>query len=192
MFTVSLKITKRQIIAAGAAFVLAFAGGIWARAAFTQLRGTPVKSEGVVKVNKAPAKTGEQRLEFLASFGWEAQPEEAEILEVLIPKEFDDVMENYNAIQKSQGCDLKKYAGKRCKRYSYSVTNYPGQPENVRANILTYKDKVIGGDVCSLEIDGFMVGFAGGEPAAPPSSSGSSQSSSAPSAAPASSSSSAG
>lgn len=182
MFTVSLKITKRQIIAAGAAFVLAFAGGIWARAAFSQLRGAPAKSDAVVKVNKAAAKTGEQRLKFLASFGWEAQPEEAEILEVLIPKEFDDVMENYNAIQKSQGCDLKKYAGKRCKRYSYAVTNYPGQSENVRANILTYKDKVIGGDICSLELDGFMFGFAGGGTAAPvpPSPSSSAPSSSAP------------
>lgn len=161
MFTISLKITKRQIIAAGAAFVVAFAGGIWARAAFAQLRGTPAQSNGVVKVNKAPAKTGEQRIAFLASFGWEVQPEEAEILEVLVPKEFDDVLENYNAIQKSQGCDLKKYAGKRCKRYSYTVNNYPGQTENVRANILTYKDKVIGGDICSLELEGFMYGFAG-------------------------------
>lgn len=165
MFTISLKITKRQIIAAGAAFVLAFAGGIWARAAFAQLRGTPAQSNGVVKVNKAPGKTGEQRVAFLGSFGWEAQPEEAEILEVLIPKEFDDVLDNYNAIQKAQGCDLRKYAGKRCKRYSYIITNYPGQSENVRANILIYKDKVIGGDICSLELDGFMHGFAGGEAA---------------------------
>lgn len=161
MFTISLKITKRQIIAAGAAFVVAFAGGIWAKAAFAQLRGTPAQSNGVVKVNKAPAKTGEQRIAFLASFGWEVQPEEAEILEVLVPKEFDDVLENYNTIQKNQGCDLKKYAGKRCKRYSYTITNYPGQTENVRANILTYKDKVIGGDICSLELEGFMYGFAG-------------------------------
>lgn len=161
MFTISLKITKRQIIAAGAAFVVAFAGGIWAKAAFAQLRGTPVQSNGVVKVNKAPAKTGEQRIAFLASFGWEVQPEETEILEVLVPKEFDDVLENYNAIQKNQGCDLKKYAGKRCKRYSYAITNYPGQTENVRANILTYKDKIIGGDICSLELEGFMYGFAG-------------------------------
>lgn len=160
MFTISLRITKRQIIAAGAAFVLAFAGGIWARAALAQLHGTPAQSNGVVKVNKAPAKTAEQRVEFLKSFGWEVEPEETEILEVQIPKEFDDVLENYNAIQKDQGCDLKKYAGKRCKRYTYTVTNYPGQTENIRANILVYKDKVIGGDVCSLELDGFMAGFA--------------------------------
>ena len=161
MFTISLKITKRQIIAAGASFVLAFAGGIWARAAFTQLRGTPAQSSHVVKINKAAGKTAEQRIELLGAFGWEVQPEEAEIVEVLIPKEFDDVLEEYNAIQKAQGCDLKKYCGKRCKRYSYTVLNYPGQTENIQANILTYKDKIIGGDICSLELDGFMYGLAG-------------------------------
>ena len=81
-----------------------------------------------------------------------------------IPKEFDDVFTNYNAIQKTQGCNLEKYAGKRCKRYTYVVTNYPGQTDNVRANILVYKDKVIGGDVCSLELGGFMHGFVISQP----------------------------
>ena len=40
------------------------------------------------------------------------------------------------------------------------IENYPGQAEGVRANILVYKNKVIGGDVCSVELDGFMHGFA--------------------------------
>ena len=61
---------------------------------------------------------------------------------------------------RQQGCDLSKYAGKRCKRYTYVIENYPGQAEGVRANILVYKNKVIGGDVCSVELDGFMHGFA--------------------------------
>ncbi len=55
---------------------------------------------------------------------------------------------------------MTKYAGKRCKRYSYSVLNYPEEPEDVRANILVYNGKIIGGDVCSLKLDGFMHGFA--------------------------------
>ena len=79
---------------------------------------------------------------------------------MLIPKEMDDVFSNYNEIQKAQGCDLTKYAGKRCKRYTYIVNNYPDQPENIRANIVTYKNKIIGGDVCSIELNGFMHGFA--------------------------------
>lgn len=100
----------------------------------------------------------------MESFGWQVEPEADEVVEVQIPKEFDDVFTNYNAIQKTQGCNLEKYAGKRCKRYTYVVTNYPGQTDNVRANILVYKDKVIGGDVCSLELGGFMHGFVISQP----------------------------
>ncbi|MCR2025614.1 DUF4830 domain-containing protein [Anaerotruncus colihominis] len=159
MFTISFRVTKRQVAAAAAVFVLSLVGGVWGRAAISELRGSPVRADSEVKVAKVAAKTEEQRVDFLESFGWQVEPEADEVVEVQIPKEFDDVFTNYNTIQKTQGCNLEKYAGKRCKRYTYIVTNYPGQTDNVRANILVYKDKVIGGDVCSLELGGFMHGF---------------------------------
>lgn len=160
MFSISIKITKRQVLAAGAAFVLAFAGGIWAKAALSELRGEAVESGSVVKIEKTPGKTNDQRVAFLESFGWEIEQEEAEIVEVLIPKEFDEVITKYNEIQKDQGCDLSKYAGKRCKRYTYVINNYPEMPDNIRANLIVYNGKIIGGDVCSITLDGFMQGFA--------------------------------
>lgn len=160
MFTVSFRVTKKQVAAAAAVFVLALAGGIWAQAALSELRGDPAQAPAEAKVEKVAAKTNEQRISFLETFGWEVEGEEDEIVEVKIPQEFDDVFEKYNEIQKQQGCDLSKYAGKRCKRYTYVIENYPGQAEGVRANILVYKNKVIGGDVCSVELDGFMHGFA--------------------------------
>ena len=167
MFSISIRITKRQIAAAGAVLVLAFAGGLWAKAALAELRGSPAQSGAVekkvqqpaVKIEKMPGKTSEQRLDFLASFGWEVENEEAEILEVMIPKDFDEVIARYNEVQKTQGCDLEKYAGKRCKRYSYNVINYPDKSENIRANLIVYNGKIIGGDICSLEMDGFIHGF---------------------------------
>ncbi|MGI5967365.1 MULTISPECIES: DUF4830 domain-containing protein [Anaerotruncus] len=162
MFTITWRVTKRQVAAAAAVLVLAFAGGVWLRSALSETDGkaaqAPAPSE--IKVEKAAGKTNEQRITFLESFGWQVEPEEEEILEVKIPKELDEVYEKYNEIQKSQGCDLTKYGGKRCKRYTYIVLNYPDQPENVRANIVTYNGKIIGGDVCSVELDGFMHGFA--------------------------------
>ena len=39
------------------------------------------------------------------------------------------------------------------------VKNYPDQPEDVRINLIVHKNKVIGGDVCSLSLDGFIHGF---------------------------------
>ena len=160
MFTITWRVTKRQGLAAAAVFLLALAGGVWAKAALSELRGQPTQAKAETqKVYKEPAKTNEQRVAFLAAFGWEVEADPDEVVDVKIPKEFDEVYESYNAVQQTQGCDLKKYAGKRCKRYTYVVTNYPGQADNVRANLLVAGGKIIGGDVCSLELNGFMHGF---------------------------------
>ena len=105
-------------------------------------------------------KSNQDRINYLSAYGWQVSPDPVATQELVIPKEMDDVFSNYNEIQKAQGCDLTKYAGKRCKRYTYIVNNYPDQPENIRANIVTYKNKIIGGDVCSIELNGFMHGFA--------------------------------
>lgn len=74
--------------------------------------------------------------------------------------EFDETFESYNELQKLQGMDLSRYKGQRAKRYTYTVLNYPGQEEGVQANVLVLNDTIIGGDVSSVAIDGFMHGFA--------------------------------
>ena len=66
-------------------------------------------------------KSNDDRVEFLESYGWEIDPNAVEIVEVVIPSEFDDVYEEYNVIQKNEGLDLEKYSGKSVKRYSYTV-----------------------------------------------------------------------
>lgn len=121
--------------------------------------GEQVKTEKV-KPQKVAAKTNEDRVAYIQSFGWEVAPEPAEVQEVIIPEEFDAVYTDYNTMQKVQGYDLEKYAGKRCKRYSYIITNYPDCTDEVRCNILVSGDRVVGGDVCSTMQDGFMHGFA--------------------------------
>ncbi len=82
--------------------------------------------------------------------------------EVIIPAEFDEAYEKYNEIQKKQNLDLSKYSGKRAKRWTYEVKNYPGYENKkgfIQANILIYDGMVIGGDICSVELNGFMRGF---------------------------------
>ncbi len=160
MFTISVRITKKQIAVAAAVFVIALASGIGINAALTRLSSAPKETSAAAKIEKTHGKTSDQRVKFLESFGWEVDPEEVEIVEVMIPKEEDEVFSNYNDIQKQQGCDLAKYAGKRCKRYSYNILNYPDGSEDIRANVVVYNGKIIGGDVCSLKLDGFMHGFA--------------------------------
>ena len=101
------------------------------------------------------------RITFLKSYGWEVSEEPSEVVSVVIPQTFGDVYENYNAIQTAQGFDLSGYRGKEVRRYTYEVLNYPSQKDYIRANLLIYRGKVIGGDICSIFAEnGFMHGFA--------------------------------
>ncbi len=104
-------------------------------------------------------KTNEDRIKFLEQFGWSISSEAKESCEVLIPEEFDKVFAGYNEIQKSQGLDLSKYKKKKLTRYTYTVNNYEGYDGTVYANLLIYRNKVVGGDICSADADGFLQGF---------------------------------
>ena len=79
---------------------------------------------------------------------------------VKVPAEFDKVMNSYNEIQKNQGLDLSKYKGKEVVRYTYEITNYPDYGGTVYANVIIHKNRVVGGDVCSADVTGFISGFA--------------------------------
>ena len=93
---------------------------------------------------------------FLSQYGWEIDNTPIEECEITIPKEFDKVMTAYNEIQKQQGLDLTKYQKKTATRYTYKITNYPNYEGTVYANIITYRGKVIAGDVCSADAKGFI------------------------------------
>jgi len=116
-------------------------------------------SENEVKISYKDIKTNEDRINFLKQFEWEVNSEAVEMVEVIIPSEFDIVYKKYNEVQKVQKLNLEKFRNKAVKRYTYEITNYPNYSGTVYANILVYKDKVIGGDICSAEINGFMHGF---------------------------------
>ena len=62
-------------------------------------------------------------------------------------------------MQKEQGLNLAKYKGKTVTRYTYKVTNYPDYEGTVYVSLLIYKNKVVGGDVCSADVNGFVHGF---------------------------------
>ena len=94
------------------------------------------------------------------SYGWEVSAEPLATEELLIPEEMDESYDDYLALQSGQGFDLAKYAGKRVKRYTYEITNYPTGETGILANLLIYKNTVIGGEVLSPQLDGFLHGLA--------------------------------
>ena len=114
-------------------------------------------SEG--KINFKNIKTNEDRINFLNQFGWQVNPEAVETVDIIIPKNFDAVYQKYNEVQKAQSLNLEKYRNKPVKRYTYEILEYDGFKGTVYANLLVYKNQIVGGDICSAELDGFMHGF---------------------------------
>ena len=103
--------------------------------------------------------SNDARVEYLKSLGWEVHAAPAESGQVRIPTDSSEVYDRYNDLQKAQGFDLTRYAGKTVSRYVYKVTNYPNATEPVYATLLVYKDEVIGGDVTNTAPAGVMQGF---------------------------------
>lgn len=105
-------------------------------------------------------KTNEDRMTFLGQFGWEVDATPVESTTVTIPAEFDKVFASYNELQRRQGLDLSNYASRTVERYTYTVTNYGDFDGTVLANLLVYRGRVIGGDICSADTNGFIHGFS--------------------------------
>lgn len=104
-------------------------------------------------------RTAEDRLSFLGSYGWLVREEPLAVEEILIPKEMGPEYDDYLALQRQQGFDLQKYAGKRVRRYTYEILNYPTGETGVQASLLIYKNTVVGADVLSPALDGFIHGL---------------------------------
>ena len=121
---------------------------------------TPKSTQDVLKNSiDTAAKTTEQQVALLGAFGYEVEPQPTLIEEIIIPAEFDEEYEKYNDYQKMSGFDLSKYKGRRAKKYTYIVTNYPDQSDEVVANLIVYNGKAIGGDISATVANGFVHGF---------------------------------
>lgn len=103
---------------------------------------------------------GASRIGFLRSYGWEVDTEAAELKEVILPSDFSGEYQTYAALQAEQGFPLEEYRGRRVKRYLYRVKNFPAKPEHMMAELLVYRDQVIGGCIYDATAPTFMQGFA--------------------------------
>ena len=108
----------------------------------------------------APAPSANDgRVKFLQDFGWDVTTSPKESGRVRIPEQSSEAFDRYNTLQKGQGYDLSKYAGKTVMRYVYKINNYPGATEPVYATLLIYKNQVIGGDITNTAAKGHIHGF---------------------------------
>jgi len=154
MFIYTVKSSKLKAAALAAVVIAAMAALL-----FLTQGNRAAAGSGTVRM---AAGTAQERLAFLSQFGWEVGEDPIEVSEVIVPADFDEIYGKYNEIQIAQNMDLSKHLGNRVKRWTYEIKNYPGyegKPGVVQANLLIDKGVVIGGDVCSLELGGFLHGF---------------------------------
>ncbi len=117
------------------------------------------ESEQAASYSYEKVKSEDDAEKFLAQFGWIVDASPVEVTDVTMPSEFDKIFAAYNEIQKEQGLNLLKYKRKKLTRYTFEVKNYEGYEGRVLANVLVYRGKVVGGDICSADVDGFVHGF---------------------------------
>ncbi len=142
MIIYTARVPKKKLLAAGAAALCC----LFAALTFAlTLGGRAVTVSAEVK----NIKTNDDRLAYLSGLGWQVSPQPIATEELLIPEEFDDSYQSYLALQSGQGFDLTQYRGKRVKRYTYQLTNYPAQTEPVQISLLIYKNRVVGGQIQS-------------------------------------------
>ena len=99
------------------------------------------------------------REKYLASYGWVIDPASETERTVLLPKKFDGTVRDYADMQTDQGYDFAFYSGLECRQFTYEVTNYDGCDGTVYAVLYVKGTRVIGGDIHSAEINGFMHGI---------------------------------
>ena len=100
--------------------------------------------------------SSEDAAEYLLGLGWEVDQNAVTIQTTVLPEYFDNTISAYNKLQLEQGFDLTEQAGQEITVYLFPVTNYPNTSGDVLACLMTCKGKVIGGDIHSSELDGFM------------------------------------
>ena len=102
-----------------------------------------------------------KRQAFLKEMGWQVPDSFESVKTVLIPKEWEEVYLNYNKLQKQQGFDLTAYKGMQVQVYTYKVLNYPQHEDEdcIFCHLMVSDGQLIGGDVCSTALDGFMQGL---------------------------------
>ena len=147
MFTKYLRLTKKNAV-----IIIIIIAALMMAAVI--LRSSPGCSFGVSELINVTNTEG--RIKYLKQLGWDASASTEESKTVLIPKEFDSILLSYSKLQTDQGYDFASFGGLECTQYTYEITNYPHVDGAVYATLYVKGGRVIGGDIHSASIDGFM------------------------------------
>ena len=123
------------------------------------LGGCQAPAEEVAAPEPIRLSTVSEMVEWLAGEGIEVDPDSLVQDTVTIPQPFDEIYTQYNQLQLEAGFDLTPYPGSTVQRSCFTVLNYPNQEEGVLVHLLCLDGELIGGDLCSVRLDGFLTGL---------------------------------
>lgn len=155
MFVFTAKLNRRKAVLFIAGLALALIAIILA----VSLRGRRSGNDPAPSPAQGAVRSGAEAAAYLAALGWEVEPEPLEVKELVIPREFTGVYADYAALQAKQGYLLKEYGGMDAVRYTFRVRNYPTGEDNIVADLVVCGQTVVGGDIQSTALDGFMTGL---------------------------------
>ena len=108
-----------------------------------------------VKADYIDVSTNQKRVAYITALGITLQNDEYSKKDTVIPLEFGNVYNKYNTMQKQSGFDLSGYKGQNVTIYTYNCDTYRV------VNLIVYKGRLKGGDICDLQIDGQMLPLKG-------------------------------
>ena len=111
----------------------------------------------LLSANNAPKGSDTlDRLAYLIKLGYSIDDGSEIETEIKIPEDFGEIYKKYNDTQLKAGFDLTDYSGQKATMYTYSVSNYKDL-KGVYANLIVVNDKIVGGDISSIENGGFTL-----------------------------------
>ncbi len=139
MFVIT--ISRRKIVKIAAVAVCAVFVGVAAVAVkgfFVQDSTTAVMSKNT------KLSTTQEMIDYIASKGFTADIQTAQVTEVEIPKKFDSNFEVFNEkIKQNDGLSLEKYKGDKVNKWTFDLLDYEGE-NGAAAVLLIKKEKLIG------------------------------------------------
>ena len=101
----------------------------------------------------APADEVSLCLDTLDKLGWEVDPTPLSNEEFQLDTQLS---EDYLNLQQEAGFDLRDDLGQSVRRYTFAVRNYPSGEADVLADLLVREGQVVGGDLRSASLTGFI------------------------------------
>lgn len=146
LFVIHMRFTRRRLLLAATALVIVTGMTLLLAGCF---RGGGSREE----VSLA---TSQQQVSYLEGLGWQVSPEPVETLDLQLPEELKAQWGDYLSLQEKQGLPFGDYGGQTVRRFTYTVTNYPGFPDGVQANLFLCGERLIGGDIIVTGENGFQ------------------------------------